>query len=616
MTPVRMMTHVPLVRIDAPRVEIGGGALVALPFADYDELVLGSFTDGRRDYESTAPVFFVSEHEVDVPDGALEGLTDGPQLVSSEHDGFNMKLSFLFERWDGHRADCDRVRDALALAAPGSTIPDPRLSLRILDIAAAKPVTQTQQGDADQELLFLGAPATFLLSHDVLERASALLDVVDRCEGELRQAIDVLHDAADLSLTPNEQLTLCTIELEALLLPELSTELKQTFARRLGHLLGGSDTEAMARAVYAARSDAVHGDSAAYAETGRAQSLLAGAVVALEALTRDGSTLAAVRERLDAGPTGSPVPLAEAAPPPAPRILHAPPRGWPPASLGHRAAAAGVPISDPVIEDGSVVLFAPLIGLDFDDLPDPAIDAGFPLSWLWPSQLGGLEDPDIRRDWISQDLAVLRPIACLALEASGDFDGALEPLRRSADIAVTALRLAGIAGFHDPDLLGVYARDGNGFRYRRPAVYRQTAIRQRAQMSWPLDGDEVADLTALWALLLEYEAGRRAPEIDHALALFRRAHVSLGLSRATRLELFFASLEAALGRGGADSLALLVRTGPRARPLVVRVVRHPRRGDPQRSRPRGMGAGQRRRRRALGAPPPHVAARRGAPGAR
>jgi TPR repeat protein len=532
MTPVRMMSHVPLVRIDAPRVEIGGGALVALPFEDYDDMVAGSFTDGRRDYESTSPVFFLSEYEVEVPDDALEGITDR------------------------HLADCDRVRDALALAAPGSSIPDPLLSLRILDIASANRHTQTRQGQADQELLFLGAQETFLLSDDALAQASVLLDVVDRCVGELRQAIDVLHDAADLSLTPNEQLTLCTIELEALLLPELTTELKQTFARRLGHLLGGSDTEAIARAVYAARSDAVHGDSAAYAVPGRAQALLAGAVVALEALTRDGSMLEEIRERLDAGPAGSPAPLSEGAPPEGPRILHAPPRGWPPASSSIDLAG-GLAISDPEVDEGSVVLFAPLIGLDFDDLPDAVIDAGFPLSWMWPSQLGGLEDPDIRRDWISRDLTVLRPIACLALVAPGDFDAALEPLRLRADLAVTALRLAGIAGFHDPDLLGVYARDGNGFRYRRPAVYRQTAITQRAQMSWPLDDDEVADVTALWALLLEYEAGRRAPEIDHALALFRRAHVSLGLSRATRLELFFASLEAALGRGAADPLALL-----------------------------------------------------------
>lgn len=552
-----MMTHVPLVQIDGPRAEIGGGALVALPFADYDELVLGSFTDSRRDYESTAPVFFVSEHEVEVPDGALEGMTDGRQDHSTEYDGFNTKLSFLFPHWDAHVKNCNRVRDALALAAPSSSIPDPQLSLGLIDIAAANPVTQTRQGDADQELLFLGAGATFLLSRDALERASGLLDVVDRCGGELRQAIDVLHDAADLSLTSAEQLTLCAIELEALLLPELTTELKQTFARRLGHLLGGPGTEAMARAVYEARSDAVHGETAVDDAPGHAQALLAGAVVALEALTRDGSTLAAVRERLDTGPTRDPAPLSDFAPPPAPRILHAPPRGWPPASSDIALSPQGVPISDPEIEEGSVVLFAPLIGLDFDDLPDAVIDAGFPLSWLWPSQLGGLEDPDIRRDWISRDVMDMRPIACLAVEARGDFDSALEPLRRSADTAVNALRLAGIAGFHDPDLLGLYARDGRGSRYRRPAVYRQTAIRQRGRMSWPLDDEETADLRAVWTLLLEYEAGRRAPEIDHALALFRRAHVRLGLSLATRLELLFASLEAALGRGAADPLAHL-----------------------------------------------------------
>ena len=191
------------------------------------------------------------------------------------------------------------------------------------------------QGDADQELLFLGAGATFLLSQDALERAAGLLDVVDRCDGELRQAIDVLHDAADLSLIAAEQLTLCAIELEALLLPDLTSELKQTFARRLAHLLGGADTEALARAVYEDRSDAVHGEAAVESVGGIAQTLLAGAVVALEALTRDGTTLADIRERLDAGPVPSAALLAAVAPPPAPRILHAPPRRWPPASASY-----------------------------------------------------------------------------------------------------------------------------------------------------------------------------------------------------------------------------------------------------------------------------------------
>ena len=565
MTPVRMMSHVPLVQIDTARVEIGGGTLVALPFEDYDELLLGSFTDGRREYGATAPVFFVSEHDVELPEGLVESINEsikegGPRLVDAE-TGFDTRLSSLFGHWDRHLADCGRVRDALALAAPASAIPDPRLSLSLVDIP---PLAQTQQGDADQELLFLGGHTTYSLSQPELERAVELLDVVDGCRGELRQAIDTLHAAADLSLTAAEQLTLCAIELEALLLPELTTELKQTFARRLAHLLGGEETEAVARAVYAARSDAVHGEAGVDARPGIAQSLLAAAVVALEPLTRDGSTLAGIRERLDAGPPGAATDVPEAVAPPAPRILYPEPRRVPPSS-NHWMLLGGVPIGDPEIADDDLVLFAPVIGVELDTLPAELIDAGFPLSWVWPAQLGGMEDPDIRRDWIAQGEGKTVPVACLALATSperrplfgGDYGPALVPLRRTADIAVTAMRLAGLAGFHDPDLLGVYARTGGGTRYRRPAVYRQTVIRHHTRLAQPLDDEIVADLAALWPLLLAYEAGRRAPEIDHALSLFRRAHIWLSLSVATRLELLFASLETALGRGAAEPLARL-----------------------------------------------------------
>ena len=87
-----------------------------------------------------------------------------------------------------------------------------------------------------------------------------MLDVAGRCDGELRGALDVLHAAADLSLTATEQLTLCTIALEALLLPELDAELKRTFARRLANLVGCE--EAVGRAVYDARSETVHGEAA------------------------------------------------------------------------------------------------------------------------------------------------------------------------------------------------------------------------------------------------------------------------------------------------------------------------------------------------------------------
>ena len=521
-----MLSHLPLIQIGTERFELGDGALVALPFERYDELLLGSFTDARREYEATAPVFFEYEQE-------------------------------------GHLDACARVRDALALAAPACAIPDPELSLRLMDVPGDPPQTQTLQGDADQELLFLGPQACYRLSAEELDRAAAMVDVADRCDGELRGALDVLHAAADLSLTATEQLTLCTIALEALLLPELDAELKRTFARRLGNLVGCE--EAVGRAVYDARSETVHGDSGVEAEPGLAQALLARAVVALERLTRDGSTLAELRVRLDEGPLAS-EPLPDGVPARTPRMVHPPPRRWAPSSSG-MALSGGLVIGEPEIGVGELVLFAPLIGLELDDLPDPLLAAGFPLSWLWPSQVGSFEDPDIRRDWMSRDTSSGRVIGCLALRTRSDHnvDAALAPLRRRVDTAVTALRLAGLVIVQDPDLLGVYARDGSGGRHRRPSVYRQTVFGLRFERTDALE-PAVADLAALWPLLLAYEAGPRAPEIDHALALFRRAHVGLTLSAPTLLQLLFASFEAALGRIRRDEDDPLARLadGPQA----------------------------------------------------
>jgi tetratricopeptide (TPR) repeat protein len=521
-----MLSHLPLIQIGTERFELGGGALVALPFERYDELLLGSFTDARREYVATAPVFFESEK-------------------------------------DGHLAACERVRDALALAAPASAIPDPELSLRLMDIPGDPPKTRTLQGDADQELLFLGLQACYLLSAEELERAAEMLDVVDRCDGELRQALDVLHDVADLSLTVTEQLTLCTIELEALLLPELDTELKRTFARRLANLTGCE--EAVARALYDARSEAVHGEGGVEVQPGLAQCLLAGAVVALERLTRDGSALPELRARLDDDPVVS-GPLTPGVPAPTPRMLHPLQRRSAPSSFG-LALVGGLVLRDPEIGDGELVLFAPLIGLELDDLPDPLLEAGFPLSWLWPWQVGSFEDPDIRRDWMSRDSRTARVTGCLALRtrADFDFDAALAPLRQRVDTAVTALRLAGLAIVQDPELLGVYAHDGSGGRHRHPSVYRQTVFGLNFERPDALE-PAVADLAALWPLLLAYEAGPRAPEIDHALALFRRAHFGFTLAAPTRLQLLFASFEAALGRIRRDEGDPLARLadGPQA----------------------------------------------------
>ena len=71
-------------------------------------------------------------------------------------------------------------------------------------------------------------------------------------------------------------------------------------------------------------------------------------------------------------------------------------------------------------------------------------------------------------------------VPCLALRSARAPDRRSMPRsprsRRRLDMAVTALRLAGLTSSWTPDWLGLYARDGAGRRYRRGAVYRQTAI--------------------------------------------------------------------------------------------------------------------------------------------
>ena len=170
------------------------------------------------------------------------------------------------------------------------------------------------------------------------------------------------------------------------------------------------------------------------ARPGIAQSLLAAAVVALEPLTRDGSPLAGIRSRLDAGPRGAVTSPRTSRLPPLGSCIRNPGACRPPRTSSCCSEASVV---DPGIPEDALVLFAPLIGLELDTLPDELIDVGFPLSWIWPAQLGAIEDPDISRDWIAQGEG-RRPIACLALATSpergpllrSDYAPELEPLRR------------------------------------------------------------------------------------------------------------------------------------------------------------------------------------------
>lgn len=516
------MTHIPFLRMDIPEVRFAGGFLVALAFDRFDEMTLGAFTDARRHYEATAPVFFV------------EGADHGPQPLEGSA----------------------RVQAALNLAVPTLGVPDPRLSLRLF-VQDGK-ATGTTQGDADLELLFLAEAAGWPLGDADLERARLLLEVVDRAGGEQLAALGALCEAASPSLAPGEQLTLCAVTLEALLLPEITSGLRRTFGRRLANLAARDDSEReriedLASAVYTARSETVHGQagSGGAAAGGMAQVLLARSVIALDGVSSE-EALQERRDRVDEAPVSPPAALAGVLPPLAPGLRPAtrmsqPNTRLPPSSWSPDLPPAG---------DDEMVVFAPLPGLAADVLGEELAEAGFPLTALAPGQLLALEDRDVGRDWVAQLLVTSGDMACVALSAehvgapserNASIEAVLAELAPWQDAAVSVLRLAGFTRFHDPQLLGDYALVGGSLRYRRPTVYRQTVLlRSRAEPEQLTDA-HTGDVVALWALVLRSLAAP-SPVVDHVLALFRRAHDTITLTPAVRMQLLFAGLEAVVGR--------------------------------------------------------------------
>jgi hypothetical protein len=574
------MRHLPLLRIDDARhdVEIDGrpGALVALPFAEYDELIMHAFTAARRDYEATAPVFFVRELERPIPDGLA---TTGSSGAPVEFDPRAAIQALVGDDFNQFTADTALLRAAINLAVPRAAVPDPILSLGLVNIAGDRAAIATTQGHADQELLFLSSATTAPLTASELERVRSVLDIVRRADGELGVAVQILGAAADVALGPGEQLALCAITLEALLLPDLKTGLRRAFMDRAAALIARPDDERQrvataAGAVHAARSTFVHGggkEPPRGYRAGMAQTLLAQAIVTLDAATTSGATLSAVRAELAQGRSAiAPhVDLSRLPLPPLddrepvigprlyPRVQGIPPVTWSP--------------DLPIVEQDELVLFAPLVGLGLDTLPQSLIDDGFPLTWMSTSALVALENRDIRGDWIAQIARSAEAVAVIALRDEydncdslfklADVGAALDPLRQWRNAAVLALRLAGLSRFYDPEMLGDYVLCRRNSLCRLPSIYRQTLLNHLTRHPpdrLPADGGD--DLHTLWSLLRAYASGQISPTIENALTLFRRAHNPLGMQPATRALLLYAALDIALGRpSGGESVDLMTR---------------------------------------------------------
>lgn len=587
------VAHLPLLRIEPEHFDCGEFKLWRMPFEVFDNLSQGAFSDHRSAYEVTAPVFLRLDMNFDATsDGFVRPLRAAravPEIkVPSANWAFLKRLGLgivlnLHELIDRHSS-------ALALAAPASLLPRSRWSVTFAQVDEAhafvlpgrEPAGSFRvQGDADMEYLFAPACAGPPLDEDTLARAAQWQGMVDFIAGQpdLAAALQALRDAASPTLEPAEQELLCSVALEALLLPEVRSGLAETFARRAANLPGAQDVarlRAAAALLYDARSAGLHGaalapDAQAAIASARAAQWLAAAIVALAHRLKDGAVLDELRLSLDADTLVAAAPAPGSTPPArggVPRwSLSSDPPGLrrehriSPPVMRHpfisRSSSAGLQGVE-----GAYALYAPLAGLGctaLQPLGEPPCPGIIPLTG---SEVVSLEDKDIARDYLSELHLIPERIAALALympdAALGDEHEALRRLRQVRNTAVASLRLAGFDRFIDPELAGLHVIHGSR-PLREPSVLRQTVLaRLRAEPERMLAAADRALTAPMWELLQRYAHSTRHPEIERWLAAFRRAHDREFLPPLARANLGFALVEGLLGRfrAPADPLPL------------------------------------------------------------
>lgn len=566
------LVHLPLLRIEQEQIPFGPGQLYRMPFDHYDQVSLGAFSEQRKAYEATEPVFFALT--VEIPEqGLVAGAQHSEGLAEIKVPSANRALLdrlglAVANRFDRHFAE--PVRTAILLAAPASGLVPPTWSQTFvvvdgdwcMPLSSGPSQAARIQGEADHEYLFLPDAVSERLATNDVERAANLYPRIAALEAvpELNAALTALRATGIPLLSRQDCLTLCTGALEALLLPEVRSGLRRTFAARCSALLGtdavdGERLRDLTGRLYEARSISIHGgrleDDHAMANTAVAQQLLAAAILALADALAGGGDLEGIRHGLDGhgartGSGGTP-------------CLRVPPVGRARSDrlARRRPSEVYTATSAMVMPEGRFGCWSPLLGLATRDLGENGVmrigEAPAPLLMpLSPAELIDLEERDIRRDFMATLGIEGFPMAALMTEPEPaevlhDPQAVLPRLERLRDLAVVALRLAGFDAFTDPELFGSAVFLGS-LRLRRPTVLRQTVAEgmrhEAAQRIGPTDRPAVA---GHWQRLRTY-AGRPSPEVEHVLALYRRAFDRAFLGPTQRAILVLAVLEAMLGR--------------------------------------------------------------------
>jgi hypothetical protein len=573
MAVINYYSHIPMIRSAEESRPLGPGLLWRFPFEAWNAQTAGAFEDHKEAYDQTAPMFFFIEIEVDWPILA-PGQQERPNNIElkkptygSDKEFEEMGFGFLtqFLKTFGWTAQA-----ALTLAAPAAAPGSPRSSMTIcvpddhyFQIGKTSGILARIQGDADHEWLLLPGASGPPLPASSVDLASSIwrfAEAAGRNE-TLSSAINALLMCAEPSLLPRDQMVLATIALEALLLPEVRSQLKKTFADRLATLLStkhdASTIARIARLLYDARSAALHGSqpkdlasAEAITRCCGAQQLLAASILALGPSVLAGVPLPDLREKLDAGNA------LKHSIPASPLDLDSPPGLRTSNRLSH-ATYTSMPysyVSGGVMyaEEGAVASWSPLLGLACDETLGVR-EGGFAIVPLNAVELVELEERDIRRDFISQlrsndALGVLpvEQIGCIGLFDKGRHD--LADLRRRRSQAVAVLRLAGFSKFIDPELLGWYVYEGM-VRYRIPTVFRQSILKTIVhEPDERISESDLERVGALAALLAQYATDHSDGQMDELVGEFLRAHPSRFFPSEASAGLLFAILEEVLGR--------------------------------------------------------------------
>lgn len=578
MTTLTLNVHLPFLRSKEPNIPFLGGTLWTMPFETFNGLTSGAFEDHQASYEQTKPVFF--NYELNADDVPSANQSDEPSSsvmelkVPTNEQNYNDEIinTYPFNIFKYIQDKImDSVWETLILGIPTGQFVQPRHSISFIN--------------SDNDVKYFNINDTYLtskvnfrgdadLEYILMPEASGReIDVSSLKEAEkFYRTLPVIHNNDDLSMaltsmktsnlpyiTEDEKLTICSSALENLVIPNVDTDIRKTFAHRIAAILSESAGEynrisELSRELYGIRNQAIHGKgtkTSSFSPSYEAQLLLSQIIKTLAVKAGKGEKLSEILQEADKKPSQASKGKIGIQPS---EIIN---------DSSFKLLREKVSTTVTIIpgtnnatdNERNVLYWSPLLGMATDiNFVIPNSSALF--TFLNTNELISLEDKDIRRDFIAKFNTSDRLTASLCLSCNlhqndsvfiGAKDGILTEFERVRNLLVIVLRLAGFKKFIDPELLGNYMYRGS-MRYRQASILRLSVLMVLGKE--PLEVLQNADnepLLKYWDLLALYHSNTHSAEIDLILNIYRRIHENWYMPVKSRASLSFTLLEKLLG---------------------------------------------------------------------